>query len=350
MTAVHKRRLHALCTRDQKSDKMNNCDIVDLPERFMDLSDLRIFAAVVREGGITRAAERLHRVQSNVTTRIRQLEEDLRVALFVREGKRLHLAPAGQILLSYADRLLALADEARGAVQDARPRGTFRLGAMESTAAVRLPEPLSEYHRRYPNVVLELRTGNPQVLASAILAGDLDAALVAEPIADAPFEKTFAFEEELVIVAAAGHPPIGKKGGLPRSIIVFEHGCPHRKRLEDWYAIRLEMPERMIELTSYHAMLGCVVAGMGAALMPRSVLTTFPERKRLSIHNLAGAENRARIVLIWRKGAGSANIEALEEILRGRRARANGSRPRLKSGRLKAGAPHVDELEPTSGV
>ena len=284
----------------------------------MDLSDLRIFSAVVREGGVTRAAERLHRVQSNITTRIRQLEEDLSVALFIREGKRLHLAPAGQVLLDYADRLLALADEARDAVQDAKPRGTFRLGAMESTAAVRLPGLLSEYHRRHPGVVLELRTGNPQILGAAILAGDLDAALVAEPIADAPFEKTFAFDEELVIVAAAKHPPIGKNGSLPRTIIVFEHGCPHRKRLEEWYANRREMPERTIELASYHAMLGCVVAGMGIALIPKSVLTTFPERKRLSVHLLARAENCAQTVLIWRKGAGSANVRALEEILRGR--------------------------------
>lgn len=284
----------------------------------MDLSDLRIFSAVVREGSVTRAAERLHRVQSNVTTRVRQLEEDLSVTLFIREGKRLHLAPAGQVLLAYADRLLALADEARGAVQDSKPRGTFRLGAMESTAAVRLPRLLSEYHRRHPGVVLELRTGNPQVLGAAVLAGDLDAALVAEPIADAPFEKMFAFDEELVIVAPADYPPIGKKGSLPRTVLVFEHGCPHRKRLEDWYARRHEMPERTIELTSYHAMLGCVVAGMGISLLPKSVLTTFPERKRLSVHRLARPENCAQTVLIWRKGAGSANVRALEEMLQGK--------------------------------
>ena len=293
----------------------------------MDLSDLQIFSAVVREGSVTRAAERLHRVQSNVTTRIRQLEEDLSVALFIREGKRLHLAPAGQVLLGYAERLLALADEARGAVLDARPRGTFRLGAMESTAAVRLPGLLSEYHRRHPGVVLELRTGNPLVLGSAILAGDLDAALVAEPIADAPFEKTFAFDEELVIVAPAKHPPIGRKvSGLPRTVLVFEHGCPHRKRLEDWYASRRQMPERTIELASYHAILGCVVAGMGISLIPKSVLTTFPERKRLSVHPLARTENCAQTVLIWRKGAGSANVRAMEEILRD-----GTSRPRQNS-------------------
>jgi DNA-binding transcriptional LysR family regulator len=161
----------------------------------MDLSDLRIFSAVVRHGGVTRAAERLHRVQSNVTTRIRQLEDDLGVSLFIRAGNRLHLAPAGQVLLDYADRLLTLADDARSAVQDPRPRGIFRLGAMESTAAVRLPGPLTEYNRRHPEVTLELRTGNPTQLATAILVGELDAALVAEPIAEAPFEKVAAFNE-----------------------------------------------------------------------------------------------------------------------------------------------------------
>src|SRR5690349_754794 len=128
----------------------------------MDLADLRIFTAVVRAGGMTRAAERLHRVQSNVTTRVRQLEEDLGVALFIRDGKRLHVTPAGRLLLDYADRMLALAEEVRSAVQDPRPRGRLRLGAMESTAAVRLPGPLAEYHKRHPDVILELHTGNPQ--------------------------------------------------------------------------------------------------------------------------------------------------------------------------------------------
>lgn len=281
----------------------------------MELSDLRIFTAVVREGGVTRAAERLHRVQSNVTTRIRQLEDDLGVALFIREGKRLRLAPAGQVLLDYADRLLGLADDARGAVHDAKPRGTFRLGAMESTAAVRLPGPLSEYHRRHPGVVLELRTGNPEVLASAILAGELDAALVAEPIAEARFEKIPAFDEELVIVAPTDHAAISGKSPLPRAIIVFEHGCPHRKRLENWYASRRAMPERTIELGSYHAMLGCVAAGMGVALLPKSVLAGFSKVNRLRTYRLPEAPNHARTVLIWRKGACSANVKALREIL-----------------------------------
>ena len=259
----------------------------------------------------------MHRVQSNVTTRIRQLEEDIGVALFIREGKRLHLSPAGQVLLDYAGRLLTLAEEARNAVQDPRPRGIFRLGAMESTAAVRLPGPVSEYHRRYPEVEFELRTGNPPTLSKAILAGELDAALVTLPIADALFEKVAVFKEDTVIVSAAGAPAIGKgkRQYIPRTIIAFEHGCPHRKRLEDWYAKQDQMPERTIELGSYHAMLGCVAAGMGVALLPKSVLTTFPESRRLRVHQLPPGENTLDTYLIWRKGASSPKLQALRELL-----------------------------------
>ncbi len=283
----------------------------------MELSDLRIFRAVVDEGGITRAAEKLLRVQSSVTTRIKQLEEDLGTPLFLRQGKKLHLTPAGHTLMDYAVRLQALADEARNAVQDPQPKGLFRLGAMESTAAVRLPVPLTEYYRRFPDVELQLRTGNPTQLATAILAGEIDVALVAEPIAEGKFDHVTAFEEDLVLVAKKDHPPIEKTQQLPPTIIAFEQGCPHRKRLEAWYEQRGDMPKDTIELSSYHAMLGCVVVGMGVALIPESVLDTFPENHLLSRHRPPPGLNRAATLLIWRKGAASSKIDALIGVLAG---------------------------------
>jgi len=289
----------------------------------MDLSDLRIFTAVVREGGVTRAAERLHRVQSNVTTRIRQLEDELGVPLFIREGKKMHLAPSGEILLGYADRLLSLAAETEDALRDSEPRGTFQLGAMESTAAVRLPKPLAAFSKRYPQVTLELRTGNPTDLATAVLSGEVEAALVAEPVPEVKFDSIVAFEEEPVVVTSNTYPAFGGKSGVPKTMIVFEQGCPHRRRLEDWYAGRDDMPERVIELGSYHAMLGCVLAGMGAALLPRSVLNTFPESKRLKVYPLKGKVERLRTLLIWRKGIASPKVRALVDVLSGRGGKAS---------------------------
>ncbi len=297
----------------------------------MDLSDLNIFRAVVLAGGITRAAEKLNRVQSNITTRVQQLEQDLGVELFIRNGKKLHLSPAGTILLDYADRLLGLADEAREAVHDTEPRGLLRLGSMESTAAVRLPQPLIEFHQRFPDVKLELRTGTPLDLSAAVLTGELDAAIVAEPIADAPFDKLPLYEEELVIVAPPGHPPITSPSDAdPQAVLAFDATCPYRKRLEQWFAQAGEMPERIIEMSSYHAMLGCTVAGMGIALLPRMVLTATPQAKFLSVHALPANLSRSATVLIWRKGALSPKVRALKDILEKAANKTRATPPRKK--------------------
>lgn len=281
----------------------------------MEISDLVIFKTVVEAGGVTRAAQRLHRVQSNVTTRIRQLEQKLGVALFVREGRGLHLSPAGETLLKYVESVLSLVDEAKAAVCDESPRGTLRLGAMESAAAVRLPPVLSAFNQRYPAVRLGLRTGNPKQLSAAVRAGEIDAALVVEPVIDGPFDKLPIYSEELVIVARADQPIGGKRTTVPPTIVAFEEGCPHRQRLEAWYAQRNDMPARVVEIGSYHAMLGCVAAGMGVALLPRSVLDTFPHVRLLSIHRVPPGLRRARTFLIWRKGAASPNIRALTDLL-----------------------------------
>lgn len=282
----------------------------------MELTDLHVFRTVARAGGVNRAAEQLHRVQSSVTTRVKKLEQDVGVELFLREGKRMRLSPAGSVLLEYADRLLALAEEARDALHGSRPRGRLRLGAMESTAAARLPEPLTTFHARYPEVAVELSTSDPQTLMTRVLAGELDAALVAEPVVDARLETLTAFVEQLVIVADARHPAITTPSDVsPRTLLAFHPGCPYRKRLEDWFAENGVLPERIVEMTSFHALLGCAVAGMGVALMPKSVLDTYTERSRLSIHPMTGAYRSTRTVLTWRKDTPQVKVAALAGVL-----------------------------------
>ncbi len=282
----------------------------------MELSDLRIFVAVATAGGITRAAALLHRVPSNISTRIQGLEEDIGAALFLREKKKLQLTPAGKTLLDYARRLLALADEAHEAVHDASPRGRLRLGCMESTAAARLPALLAAMHGRYPDLAVDLRTGLPRTLAELVLAGELDAALVVEPVADERLDSLTAFTEELVLVGPAGHRAIASAHDLEKRILLaFEPGCPHRQRLEDWCAGDAVVPDRIIELGSYHAILGCCAAGMGVALMPLSVLATYSETAYLSVHALAGRFHSARTLLISRRGAPRGKIGALAAML-----------------------------------
>src|SRR5579872_5846272 len=141
----------------------------------MNFADLQVFKSVVEEGGVIRAASKLHRVPSAVTTRIKQLEASMGVKLFHRDRQRLHLSPAGELLRDYAERLIQLSDEARDVVAGTTPRGVLRLGSLESTAASRLPPLLSDFHRRYPEVRLELVTGTNDALVTQLLERRLDA-------------------------------------------------------------------------------------------------------------------------------------------------------------------------------
>jgi DNA-binding transcriptional LysR family regulator len=146
--------------------------------RTIDLESLKIFRTVVDEGGVVRAANKLNRVQSNVTTRIRQLEEHLGTRLFRREGRSIRLSAEGHTLLTYADRLLRLADETVSEMRTGKPKGVFRLGSIESTAGSRLAPILSRYHSVYPDVVVELATGTTGALVTRVVNFELEAAFV----------------------------------------------------------------------------------------------------------------------------------------------------------------------------
>src|SRR4029079_492484 len=124
----------------------------------MEMSDLLTFSAVARLGGITRAADELHTVQSHVTQRVTALEAEIGTALFERHSRGMTLTGAGRRLLPYAQRMAALSREAvLAARDDGAPKGPLSIASMETTAAVRLPSLLADFHRRFPAVRLTVR-------------------------------------------------------------------------------------------------------------------------------------------------------------------------------------------------
>ncbi len=278
----------------------------------MDLTALRYFKTVVDEGGISAAARKLHRVQSNVTTRIQQLEASLGAQLFIRDKRRLVLSPAGETMLGYTERLLELSHQARGAVLGSTPQGTLRIGTLESTAASRLPPLLSNYHRKYPAVRIELTTGTNDALLEAVLARKLEAAFVVESAGAAQLDAIPTFEEELVVIAAKAHPTIRTARDVEGdTVIAFPSGCAYRRRLQRWFAASDLVPERVLELSSYHAIVACVASGTGIAVMPRSVLDAVRGGENLSVSPLMKSAGRITTCLVWRKGESSPALSAL---------------------------------------
>ena len=286
----------------------------DLPP--LDLAALSIFRAVAQEGSVTRAAERLGRVQSNVTTRVQQLEEQLGATLFLREGKRMVLTPAGESLRGYADRLLALAEEARQSMHPVQPSGRLRLGAMESTAAARLPQPLAQLHAQWPGLVLELSTAPSRQLVEQLLSHRIDCALVAwlppGVDADAPVERTAVFTENLLLALPADHAPVQTPQDLQLDILAaFGDGCTYRRMGEAFMQQKSGTPPQVLELASYHAILACVAAGRCAGVVPQAVIDLMREPPALRLVPLASCDT----VLVHRRGYQSPALAALQAAL-----------------------------------
>lgn len=279
----------------------------------MDFAALQIFKAVVDEGGIGPAAKKLHRVQSNVTTRIQQLEASLGTKLFIREKRRLFLSSEGELFLGYVEQMLQISEHARAAVLGDTPRGVLRIGSLESTAASRLPPCLARYHEKHPAVRVELTTGTTDALIEAVMSRTLEAAFVADCTAAARLELMPAFQEELVVVAPRSHPKIRRARDVRTdTVISFPSGCAYRRRLQGWLAAADIVSERILELSSYHAIVACVASGAGIAFVPRSVLETIRGLGSVAVYPLAAKTGRVTTSLVWRKGKNSLALKALQ--------------------------------------
>ncbi len=269
----------------------------------MDASDLKIFEAVARLGGIGRAALELNTVQSNVTTRIRLLEEGLGTRLFDRHARGVTMTAAGRRLLPYAAEVKSLLERARrAAMDDGTPKGPLAIGTLETTVAMRLPRIIAAYVSRYPDVELSLRTGTSAESITRILERELDAAFVAGPVDHVDLAEETVFREELVVVTAntvKGLQEIGRAGEL--KMLVLRVGCSYRQRLESVLAARGIVNVRPLEFGSLDAIVGCVSAGIGITLLPRSVVARAARNGEVALHTLPPDEAMVDTLLIRRR-------------------------------------------------
>jgi len=247
----------------------------------MNIPLLETFRAVVQEGSALRAAERLGCTQSNVTARLRQLEESLDAPLFDRHGKRLVLNDAGRRLIPYCDRILRLVDEATQVVRETPIARSFRLGSMESTAATRLPALAAALKERDPALGLVVQIGSEPELADALLRGRIDAALTARALVRPGLRYEPAFAEDMVLVSAAALTRRQLLADNTVRLLAFHEGCPYRSIAEHWLKARGFAIESVSSFGTFGAILGCVAAGMGVAILPKRITTEHVARKDL---------------------------------------------------------------------
>jgi DNA-binding transcriptional LysR family regulator len=271
----------------------------------MDAGDLRVFEAVARLGGMSRAAAELNTVQSNVTARVRQLEDELGIPLFERHSRGVSLTAAGRRLLPYAARAQGLlADARRAALDDGRPKGQLSVGSLETTAALRLSPMLSAYAAAFPEVDLVLATGTTCELIEGVLGHRLESALVCGPVDHPELEEQTVFREQLVVVTApAVHSLEQLRARQALKIVVLRAGCSYRQRLESVLATRGIVGVRLLEFGTLDSILACVGAGIGVTLLPRVVVEAAAREGRVTLHVLPSAEAEVDTVFIRRRDA-----------------------------------------------
>jgi DNA-binding transcriptional LysR family regulator len=275
----------------------------------MDIADLKVFETVARLGGMNRAAAELNTVQSNVTARIRLMEEELGAALFERHARGVTLTGAGQRLLPYATRMRRLMEEARRAFSDTgAPKGSLLIGSLETTAALRLSSQLSAYITAYPEVDLSLRTGTTCELIKAVLDYELEGAFICGPVSHADLEETPAFREELVLLTAPAIQNIDELYRMPAlRIVVLRAGCSYRQRLEEILTRHGAMAVRVLEFGTIEAVIGCAAAGLGITLLPKGMAEAAALEHRIAVHELPEADAFADTVFIRRRDAFASN-------------------------------------------
>lgn len=235
---------------------------------------LRIFTEVARLGSMARAAAQLHLTAPAVSMQIKELEAQVGLRLFDRQGRQVALSSAGEYFLVHARRLLAglkEADDAMARLQQLE-NGLLTIGIV-STASYFVPQLLARFHEEHPGIEVRLRvSANREQLLALMEAGEVDLSVMGRPPREiATRSETFA-AHPLVFVAAPHHRvqqggpmPVSALDGYP--FIVREQGSGTRAAMEEFFGQYRVQPRITMEITSNETIKQAVMAGLGLGFL-----------------------------------------------------------------------------------
>ncbi|MBV9875918.1 MAG: LysR family transcriptional regulator [Verrucomicrobia bacterium] len=255
------------------------------------LPDILVFLNVARCGSITKAAERLNMVQSNVTARIKKLEDALGVTLLRRHARGVKLASAGEAVLPMAMRLDAVLNDLGYAFGRGKPskEASLRVGAIETVAAVQLPGLVSRFLEKSPHVDVSVHVGSSSNLVDQVKRGELDAGFVSRSFAAPGLREELVFTDKLVALAPLKVKTRDDLFAVNRTglkVLVQRLGCSYTERLLTFLETKKVRPERIMEMGTLEGVLGFVEAGVGIAAMPESFIGPMSQGRKVVMISL----------------------------------------------------------------
>jgi DNA-binding transcriptional LysR family regulator len=276
------------------------------------LAHLESFVEVARTGSVSRAAEALFVTQPALTARLKSLESDLGVELFVRSARGMKLTDAGRAFLPYAQRTLRLVTEGRQAISDLREGATGELviGAAPAVSTYLLPAILKSFRRAYPNVRLGVKTGHTEEVLEMVLRQDVHIGL-GRPVRHPEVELIPVFEDEMLLVVSRRHPfasrtKVRMDELASERLILFDRTSSYHELTSALFREAGVVPVSVMELDNVEAAKKMVQEGLGVALLPRMALAVELRSRSLRPVRLIGAQPvRRPIVALRRRDAGA---------------------------------------------
>ena len=271
----------------------------------MNLNDFKVFQAVAENGSFTKAAAATNTVQSNVSARIKFLEEEFDNKLFVRTTRKIELTEAGEKLLKVAKEVQVIIEDAKESISGKKhsPHGLIKIGCIHSTAALRAPGILEDFTCNYPEMGFQLKTGTSASLKKDVLSFKLDGAFIAGKVKNPELVAEPVIIEELCIVASSLTPTLEKltQSARPLKLIVFSKGCSYRALLEKFLSSMGFGHYKYIEMDTLDGIINTIEAGLGISLMPAELIKKHYSYRNLVTFSLPGRFAKSQTVFIRRK-------------------------------------------------
>lgn len=269
----------------------------------MDLQELRYFCAVASERSMSKAAQKLHYAQSNLSTKIMQLEHEIGTPLFYRNNHGVTLTPKGELLLKYATNLLNLAEETMAAMKDNNEaRSMLKIGSMESTVITYLSEFLAQFHQKNPYISVQVETGTTENVLQKVLDYKLNGAFISGPIRHPELFTKQVRSEKLCLIASECLVPGGNiLEMLSQPLLVFPHGCSYRKTLEQYMKNEGLTASKVYEFNTLNAIFASVTAGLGTAIFPEACIQQYRMKDSLTVLDIPEEYAFSTTVFVYRK-------------------------------------------------
>jgi DNA-binding transcriptional LysR family regulator len=279
--------------------------INDIRNSDMDSSLLKVFVEVARENSITKAATKLKFAQSNVTSRIKQLEKSLGFALFHRVPKGVILSKEGEKLYPYAVEIVKKVELATFSMKNINNQEHLIIGSTESNATTRIIPFLQQLHSDFPNMSLELITNTTREITKELLDYKVDIAFISGMPKSSDLMILNKIDENIVIVEAENANP-------PNIFLSFKKGCAYNEFGQNYLKNILQEDFKTLEFGNYEIILGCVKAGMGKSILPMSIVKKHKYENDLKITALPKELANMPTCLVCRKD----NIPKIEGYLK----------------------------------